>query len=478
MVTRTEGIDQRENGSNLPGAGQDDGWPVTAPAEEPRLLDLMFDQDAYDRLREQPVSKARHFDGSPAWLVTRFADAMALLADPRVSSNPAHQVRVKTTTAPGIPAEYLRLLGRSMALMDAPQHTWMRSLVARSFTARRVQQLRGRIGELAGSLLDELAPRGEVDLLADFAYPLPFAVISDLLGMPPEFRGPWREAVEGMMWGPWEQLADCARAMAGYATRLVEVRRAAPGDDLLSALTHGGGDDRLDDDDLAAVVISIINAGHETTAQLITNGMLALLTHPDQLSLLREDPELLPGAVEEMLRYWGPAELATPRFTTEPVQIGDVTIPAGETIQIIWGAVNKDESKFTDAGQFNVARRDNTHLAFGHGMHYCLGAALARAEGEVVFGILLRRFPDLALAVPADQVQWKRGHPRGINRLVSLPVRFGRQRAELPAIPAGHPRRGPDQDLQLRLQMIAGEHVAGQPGVALQHYQAAHGDVS
>jgi cytochrome P450 len=398
---------------------------MTVPVAELRLLDVMFDQEAYERLREQPVVQVRHFDGSPAWLVTRFADAMAVLADPGVSSNPAHQVRVKTTTAPGIPPEYLRLLGRSMALMDAPQHTWMRSLVARKFTARRVQLLRGRIEELTGALLDELAPRSEVDLLADFAYPLPFAVISELLGMPAEMRGPWREAVEGMMWGPWEQLADCARAMVGYAARLVELRRTDPGDDLLSALIQGGEQDWLDDDDLAAVVITIINAGHETTAQLIANGMLALLTHPDQLGRLRKDPELLPGAVEEMVRYWGPAELATPRFTTGPVQLGDVTIPAGQTIQIVWGAVNRDESRFTDAGQFDIARRDNAHLGFGHGMHYCLGAALARAEADVVFGMLLRRYPDLALAVPADQVHWRRGHPRGINRLDSLPVRLG-----------------------------------------------------
>ena len=395
------------------------------PAAEPRLLDVMFDQQKYQWLRDQqPVARVRHFDGTPVWLLTRYADAMAVLADPRVSTNPTHQTRVNTTTAPGIPAEYLRLLGRSVSMMDAPRHTQVRSLVARKFTARRVQELRGRIEGLAAALLDDLAARGEADLLADFAYPLPFAVICELLGAPEEYREPWRQAVEGMMWGGREQLADCARAMAGYAARLVQFRRDEPGDDLLSAMLQAGGEDHLDDDDLASMVVTILNAGHETTAQLIANGAFALLTHPEQLSLLRNDPARLPAAVEEMLRYWGPAELATPRFTTEPVEVGGVRIPAGDLIQIAWGSVNRDESRFADAGRFDIARPDNAHLGFGHGIHYCLGAALARTEGEVVFGMLLDRYPDLALAVPADQVQWRRGHPRGINRLVTLPVRF------------------------------------------------------
>jgi cytochrome P450 len=240
------------------------------------------------------------------------------------------------------------------------------------------------------------------------------------------FRGPWRRALEGMMWGGRDEMADGAEAMVGYATRLVRLRRDQPGDDLISALVRSGEDgDQLDEDELISMVITILNAGHETTAQLIANGTFALLTHPDQLALLRNDPSLLPGAVEEMLRYWGPAEIAAPRFTTGPVDIAGVTVPAGEVIQILWGAAHRDQCTFAAPDRFDVTRRENPHLGFGHGAHFCLGAALARAEGEVVFAALLRRFPGLALAVPAEAVRWKRGFPRGINRLESLPVHLG-----------------------------------------------------
>ena len=252
-------------------------------------------------------------------------------------------------------------------------------------------------------------------------------MISELLGVPEEFRDDWREALEGMMWGTWEQVAPGAHAMADYAVRLVKVRREDPGDDLISALLRSQDEDgdALDDDELISLVITILNAGHETSAQLIANGTFALLSHPDQLAALRADLALLPSAIEEMLRLFGPAELAALRFTKEPVEIGGVAVPAGEVVQILWGSANRDDTQFAEAERFDIARRNNAHLAFGHGMHYCLGAALARVEADVAFGTLLRRFPRLALAVPAGEVAWKRGFPRGINRLESLPVTFG-----------------------------------------------------
>lgn len=398
------------------------------PGDEPELLGILFDHAKYRLLRDQgQVTRIRHFNGSPAWLVSRYADIKAVLADPRVSNNPAHQTKLDTIAAPGLPKEYLRYMGRAISMMDPPNHTRVRRLVSRVFTARRVQLLRPRIQELTDELLDQLAPLGEVDLLERFAYPLPFAVICELLGVPTDYRDHWRAALEGMMWGGRDQIVPGAQAMVDYAVRLVALRRAEPGDDLLSALvaTRDEDGDQLDDDELISLVITILNAGHETSAQLIANGTFALLTHPDQLALLRADPTLLPSAIDEMLRYWGPAELSALRFTKEPIEIGGVRIPAGEVIQLVWGSGNRDVDQFVEPQRFDVTRAGNAHLGFGHGLHFCLGAALARVEGEVAFGTLLRRFPNLSLAVPPEEVTWRRGFPRGINRLDRLPIRFG-----------------------------------------------------
>ncbi len=400
--------------------------------DEPKMLELLFDRDEYQRLRvEQPVARVRHFNGAAVWLVTRYDDIKAVLSDPRVSNDPRTQTRVNTTAAPGLPQEYLRYLGRSVSMMDPPNHNRVRRLVSKVFTARRVQQLRPRVQEITDQLLDGLAGTSELDLLEDFAYPLPFAVISELLGVPEEFREHWREALEGMMWGAWEQVAPGAQAMADYAERVVQLRREQPGDDLISALVRTMDDsdnadgDQLDDEELVSLVITILNAGHETSAQLIANGTFALLSHPDQLARLRGDLSLLTPAIEEMLRLFGPAELAGLRFAKEDLEVGGVTVPAGDVIQILWASANRDDAQFAEAERFDIARKNNAHLAFGHGIHYCLGAALARVEAEVAFGTLLRRFPHLSLAVPAADVAWKRGFPRGINRLERLPVALG-----------------------------------------------------
>jgi cytochrome P450 len=398
------------------------------PDDDPALLDILFDHDKYQFLREQrPVTRVRHFNGSPAWVVSRYADIRAVLADPRVSNNPAYQTKLDTVAAPGLPKEYLRYMGRAISMMDPPHHTRVRRLVSRVFTARRVQRLRPRIQRLTDGLLDRLVPLGEVDLLETFAYPLPFAVICELLGVPAEYRDHWRAALEGMMWGGREQIVPGAQAMVDYAVRLVALRRAEPGDDLLSALVASQDEDgdQLDDDELISLVITILNAGHETSAQLIANGTYALLTHPDQLALLRADFSLLPSAIDEMIRYWGPAELAALRFTKEPIELGGVRIPAGEVLQIVWASANRDAEVFVDPHRFDATRTGNTHLGFGHGLHFCLGAALARVEAEVAFGTLLQRFPDLSLAVAPEEVTWRRGFPRGINRLDRLPIRFG-----------------------------------------------------
>lgn len=404
---------------------------ATSENEVPKLLDLLFDQDAYQDLRDRPISRLRHFNGTPTWVVTRYADVLELINHPGVSNNPVYQNRLETVAAPDIPKDYVRYLGKSVSMMDVPQHTQVRRAVSKVFTARRVQSLRPRVQEITDELLANLPRDEEVDLLERFAYPLPFDVISELLGVPREFRGPWREALEGMMWGTREQVAPGAATMLDYAVRLVRLRHEEPGDDLISALVRTRADepDRFDDDELISLIITILNAGHETSAQLIANGMFALLTHPEQLARLRADPDLLPSAVEEMLRFTGPAELSALRFTKEEVTVGGVTIPAGEVVQIIWAAANRDQGQFADPAGFDVTRRNNAHFGFGHGAHYCLGAPLARIEAQVAFGTILRRFPDLALARPVEQVTWRRGFPRGINRLDGLPVRLGAEAA-------------------------------------------------
>lgn len=404
----------------------------TSETAAPKLLDLLFDQEAYQDLRDQPISRVRHFNGTPTWVVTRYADVLELINHPGVSNNPKYQTRLQTVAAPDIPAEYVRYLGKSVSMMDVPQHTQVRRAVSKVFTARRVSALRPRVQEITDELLAVLPKHEEVDLLERFAYPLPFDVVSELLGVPREFRAPWREALEGMMWGTREQVAPGAKTMLDYAVRLVALRHDEPGDDLISALVRTRADepDRFDDDELISLVITILNAGHETSAQLIANGMYALLTHPEQLERLREDPGLLPAAVEEMLRFTGPAELSALRFTKEEVTVGGVTIPAGEVVQIIWAAANRDKGQFADPSGFDITRRNNAHFGFGHGAHYCLGAPLARIEAQVAFGTILRRFPDLALAKPVEEVTWRRGFPRGINRLDALPVRFGTEVAD------------------------------------------------
>ncbi len=407
---------------------------MTQAAERtPVALDDSFLQDpyaVYERLREEgPARKVTLPGGWDAWIVTRYAEARAALADPRLRKDGrvlADYMDPETLGDEGVFADVLR---RHMLNSDPPDHTRLRKLVTKAFTTRRVETMRPRIAAITDDLLDAMAAsaasqdatRAPVDLLDAFAFPLPMTVICELLGVPPGDREAFRAWSSTVLSdGPDEEVKVASYAMAGYLVDLIAAKRSDPRDDLLTALTQARDDeDRLDEQELVSMVFLLLVAGHETTVNLIANGTLALLRRPDQLALLRADPTRVPGAVEEFLRYDGPVNLATMRFTTdEPVRVGEVEIPAGEFVLVSLGSADRDGTRFADPDRLDVTRQASGHLAFGHGIHHCLGAPLARLEGQIAFDRLFARFPKLSLAVPADQLRWRNSTLiRGLERL-------------------------------------------------------------
>jgi len=317
-----------------------------------------------------------------------------------------------------------------MLNLDPPDHTRLRKIVTKAFTARRVAGLRPRVEAITAALLDAIEARvaaGEhtVDLLDAFAFPLPVTVICELLGIPAkdqdEFRA-WSNAVVASEGEPGS-FRTAGLAMFNYFTSLVAAKRANPADDMVSALIAASDSgDSLNERELISMLFLLLIAGHETTTNLIASGALALLTNPAELARLRSDPALLPGAVDELLRFVNPLNHATERFTLAPVEIGGVTIPAREWVLCATAAANHDDGRFPAADQLDVGRDAGGHVAFGHGIHYCLGAPLARLEGEVAFGALLSRFPSLSLAVDPSSLRWRPSSL--IHGLEKLPVRL------------------------------------------------------
>ncbi|MDQ1030141.1 cytochrome P450 [Streptomyces umbrinus] len=386
----------------------------------------------YDRLRDTaPVHRVTGPDGSPAWLVTRYDDVREALANPLLSLDKRH----------ALPGGYKGFalppaLDANLLNMDPPDHTRIRRLVGRAFTTRRVEQLRAPIRQTADRLLDALGAHGGTDLIAAYAAPLPITVICDLLGVPDGHRRDFRAWTDVLV-APDPARPQAAKeavvAMLGFFTRLLADKRKEPADDLLSDLIavrdEGGregsdraGSDRLSEDELMSLAFLILFAGYENTVQLIGTAVLALLQHPDQLAALRADPTRLPAAVEEFVRHDGPALLAIRRFPREDVTIGDVTVPAGETVLLSLGAANRDPRRFPDADRFDLGRDAGGHLALGHGIHYCLGAPLARLETEIALAALLERLPDLELDGDPGDLRWRPSlRARG---LLALPVTY------------------------------------------------------
>ncbi|WP_371480269.1 cytochrome P450 [Kitasatospora sp. NBC_00315] len=412
---------------------------------EPNVMDpeLLADPAAgYGRLREQaPIVRGRMPDDSPVWLVTRFDDVRELLRDARFVNSPMSvpgHTGPDPRTAPaeptGLPVGLHRYLLGSLLDSDPPAHTRLRRLVSRAFSARRVEALRPRVERITAELIAALpghATEGVVDLVEHFAYPLPITVICELVGIPEADRALWREWSADLLGTAAGRPAAATPVLIDHVRELVRRRRGAPADDLLSELLRPDGEagdgDPLDDDEAVTMVLMLVLAGHETTAHLIGNGTAALLAHPDQLAALRADRGRWPGAVEELMRWCGPVQMTRLRYATEDLTFRDTRIRRGEAVRLVLVAANFDPRRHAGPERLDLLResagKGEQHVGFGHGIHYCLGAALARQEGEVALDALLGRYPALSLAVPADALE----HvplPDG-RRLVRLPVRLG-----------------------------------------------------
>ncbi|MEV0373914.1 cytochrome P450 [Streptomyces sp. NPDC050636] len=375
----------------------------------------------YAKLRAQgPVHRARIPEGMETWLVVGHEAVRAALSDPRLNKDwrAAGLLNGDDGDSP---------LFNNMLDADPPRHTRLRKLVAKEFTSRRVEALRPRVQQITDELLDAMldAPDGRADLVEAFAFPLPMTVICELIGVPSVERDDFR-AWSNEIVAPTSPEAgqEAVRAMAEYLVGLIDDKRGAPCDDLLSALirTSDEDGDRLSRDELVGMAFLLLVAGHETTVSLLANGVRALLQHPAQLAALRADPSLLDNAVEEMLRYDGPVETSTWRFTSEPVEIGGTVIPARAPVLVVLASASRDPERFTVADDFDITRETRGHVAFGHGIHFCLGAPLARLEARIAIRALLDRCPDLAMDADPDALAWRAGMLiRGPQR---LPVRW------------------------------------------------------
>lgn len=357
-----------------------------------------------------------------AWMLPRYDDVIAALTDPRLSA--------ERNVTPITPEENDTGVARSMLVSDPPDHTRLRGLVQKAFTPRMIDGLRPRIVAIVRELLDRLEDRGtaDVDLIADLAYPLPVVVIAELLGVPPEDRSSFHQwssvvaaSLDPLISAEREAAAEGARReLHAYLRGIIAQRRREPRADLISALVAVEEQgEKLSEPELVIMCTLLLIAGHETTVNLIGNGTLALLNHPDALAELRQQPELVGTAIEELLRFDSPVQL-TARVAREPLTIADQAIDAGTFVLILLGAANRDERQFAQPDELNLSRTPNPHVAFGRGIHFCLGAPLARLEGQIVLQALVQRFPRLRLAGPPvrrDQVT--------LRGLKSLPVNAG-----------------------------------------------------
>jgi cytochrome P450 len=386
----------------------------------------------YAELRsEAPVYRAELPDGRGVWLVTRYDDVVAVLKDERFAKDwRSAMTPEQLAQIPPIP-EVMKPLSENMLDKDPPDHERLRRLVSKAFTPRLIERMRPRVQEIADTLLDAVKTKdkGGMDLIDDYAFPLPITVIAELLGVPVEDRNRFREWSDAAVSGDTTQeyvekiLLPHMQAFIDYLRALFEEKRKNPKDDLISALVLAEeAGDRLSEDELLAMVFLLLVAGHETTVNLIGNGTLALLQNPDQLQKLRDDPSLIKPAIEELLRYDGPVETSTERFAREDVAIGDTVIPKGEMVMIVIAAADHDPERFPEPDALDIARADNRHLAFGKGIHHCLGAPLARMEGQIALGTLLRRMPDLRLKGSPESLTWRPGMV--LRGLKGLPVAF------------------------------------------------------
>jgi cytochrome P450 len=397
----------------------------------PAIRDDPFGHFAQARAR-CPVQRVRLADGHPARVVLGFDAARQALSDPRISKDMLAALQDNSeVVAEGLPGPEF---SRHMLNVDPPDHTRLRRLVSRAFVPPRVAALEPAIRAIAEGLLDELAqagPEGTVDLVEGYAYPLPFQVIGELLGIPEADRTDLHAwfgvLLTGWAGDPPAEAVEASDQIVAYLRELAAAKRRSPGDDLVSVLV-AASDDALTTQELLSSLFQLVVAGHDTTASLIGNGVVALLDHPGQLRVLLADLGQLPAAIDELIRFTAPVPHATFRVTAEAVTVDGVQIPAHEQVLVCLGSANRDPARFPSPDILDIGRRDGQNLGFGHGIHYCLGAPLARLEAKVAFEALLGRHPGLRLAVGRDALAWSHGDGLVLRGLVSLPAVLGPDR--------------------------------------------------
>lgn len=383
----------------------------------------------YARLRaEAPVFPVTVRRSQRAWLITRYDDVLRVLKDdrhfvkdPRNAMSPEQLKK-----APKLPSMF-KALERGLLTLDGADHDRLKVLVHKAFTPRMVEQMRDQIQQVADRALDQAERNGRMDLISEFALPIPMIMIGRILGVPAQDNHRFSRGMRAFIavGGQRNLLVNIPLMLSfiGYLRKLIKLRRANPQDDLTSALVRAQeGNDQLTDDEILAMVFLLLSAGHETTVNLIGSGMLALLEHPDQLAGLRDNPALIKPAIEELVRYVVPAETATERYATEDITIAGTTIPKGELVLAVIASANRDPNYFDDPDTVNITREPNKHLSFGQGIHYCLGAPLARLEAQIGISTLIKRAPGLRLSVTPNQLRWRGGLI--VRGLEALPVSF------------------------------------------------------
>ncbi|HTK07278.1 MAG TPA: cytochrome P450 [Ktedonobacteraceae bacterium] len=385
----------------------------------------------YARLRAQePLSSIELGEGDTFWVATNYDDAIAILKDRRFVKETEQLSLPGDTQKSNIFKSNSELFAwrRDMLMVDPPDHTRLRNLVSKAFTPRMIEQLRPRIQQITNDLLDAVQNQGQMDLISDFAFPLPITVISEMLGIPVADRPQFRAWTRALLTINEQALRDEANASADkafyhYIKALLAEKREHPGSDLISNLLHAEENgDVLNENELISTIFLLIVAGHETTVNLIGNGVMALLQFSEQKELLQHDATLLPSAIEELLRYTSPVTLSTPRWASEDIVMHDKTIHKGDIIMVSLAAANTDPQQFPDPDLLDITRQENQQVAFGKGIHYCLGAPLARLEAQIAIGTLLQRLPHLRLAKSPDQLHWIRTFI--LRGLTALPVTF------------------------------------------------------
>ncbi|KAB1933410.1 cytochrome P450 [Micromonospora sp. ALFpr18c] len=372
-----------------------------------------------------PVHKINHPPGAEAYVVADYETALSAFGDPRLSK--------QLTASPDWFQEQLKdaspILVHHMLNADPPDHTRLRKLVSKAFTARRMEMMRPKIQQITDDLIDGFPESGEVDLMA-FAFDLPMNVISEFLAIPPTDRGQVKSDVVLLSNAPYPDeernrlLKAASDKVEEYLVGLLANRREDLGDDLVSVLIRAADEDEVySEEELISNLVLLIIAGHKTTAHLIGNGMSALLARPDQLALLKSDPSLVESAVEEFLRFESPVFRGTLRISTEDMELAGVKIPKQSFVHVLLGAANHDPAVFDNPGELDITRQANRHLSFGHGPHFCAGAPLSRVEGSIAFPTLLRRLSGLRLAAAPSELEWAfdNSTSRGLR---SLPVRY------------------------------------------------------